>query len=112
MKNNVNLNTEKNAYYVVCEIIENNYHNLEWTRIKSQNCYYSQWFNHNGENYRLLKSYSTVVGLQNNHNGLWEMGKYSQTTSKQVTQFCNNNGLDKHFVENLNTNEKDKLIVR
>lgn len=41
-------------------------------------------------NYRLVKSYYTITGFVDLDNGIfYELGKYSQTTSKQMTQIYN-----------------------
>lgn len=84
---------------------------FDWSRIRSKNCYYSKWIECNGEMYRLLKSYNTVVGIQNNYNGFWELGKYSRTTSKQVTEFVNDNALDRYFVEVSSFDKSNTLKV-
>ena len=58
---------------------------LEFERIKQQNFYVTRY---NGT--RILKSYNTIVGIITQNNRLYQV-KYSRTTSKQVTQFANNN---------------------
>lgn len=92
------------------EIIVNEL-DFDWNRIKSKNCYYSKWIEYNGEMYRLLKSYNTVVGIQNNHNGFWELGKYSRTTSKQVTEFVRDNALVRYFVPVTSFDKSNTLKV-
>lgn len=45
--------------------------------------------NHIG-NYKLFRSYRTIVALVDYENEVvYRLGKWSQTTSKQTTQFCN-----------------------
>lgn len=57
---------------------------LEFKRVKQQNFYvYEKQYE-----YRILKSYNTIVGFI--HRGTLYETKYSRTTSKQVTQYCNN----------------------
>lgn len=47
--------------------------------------YRSKWFT-------LFKSYDTIVGVYDMDDDVfYELGKYSPTTSKQVSQFCSNN---------------------
>ena len=42
------------------------------------------------ERFRLIKSYNTIVGLVDTKvKKVYEIGKYSKTTSKQFTQICN-----------------------
>lgn len=56
---------------------------LEFQRVKQQNFYVHE----KQYEYRILKSYNTIVGLI--YRGTLYETKYSRTTSKQVTQFCN-----------------------
>lgn len=61
---------------------------LEWTRFDHKNAYFSQLLHY--DDFRLFKSYNTVVGLVDINEGVfYELGKWSTTTSKQVTQFYN-----------------------
>lgn len=46
----------------------------------------------------LFKSYDTIVGVISDDK-FYELGKYSTTTSKQVTQFCNAYGLDRELLD-------------
>ena len=47
-----------------------------------------------------ILSYETVVAFA--HNGImYEVGKYSRTTSKQVTQITNKLGCDRKFYERI-----------
>jgi hypothetical protein len=58
---------------------------MDFKRVKQQNFYCTRF---NG--CRILKSYNTIVGIITQNNRLYQV-KYSRTTSKQVTQFCNSN---------------------
>jgi len=54
------------------------------------------------ERYRLIKSYHTIVGLIDcKEHVVYEIGKYSRTTSKQFTQICNQlfRGYDRKYIE-------------
>lgn len=54
----------------------------------------------NGGPYKLVKSYSTIVGVIDICNGiLWWEQKYSPTTSKQLTQIANKYCLIKQQTE-------------
>ncbi|MBS7358962.1 MAG: hypothetical protein KIG84_10120 [Bacteroidales bacterium] len=54
----------------------------------------------NGRLYKLVKSYSTIVGIIDIRDDiLWWERKYSQTTSKQLTQIANKYRLIKQRVE-------------
>ena len=54
----------------------------------------------NGRLYKLVKSYSTVVGIIDICNDiLWWEQKYSPTTSKQLTQIANRYNLTKRQTE-------------
>lgn len=59
---------------------------INWTRIKSRQMWISQLL---GNRYVLIKSYSTIVGMADtDERKVYEFGKYSPTTSKQMTQLC------------------------
>lgn len=48
--------------------------------------------------YTLFKSYNTIVGIA--FDGvMYELGKYSRTTSKQVSQFCAKYGYERQLLE-------------
>lgn len=57
---------------------------LKFNRVKQQNFYVHE----KQYGYRILKSYNTIVGLI--YRGTLYETKYSRTTSKQVTQYCDN----------------------
>ena len=56
---------------------------LNFQRVRQQNFYYARY-----NNQTILKSYNTIVGIIIDNQELFEV-KYSRTTSKQVSQFCN-----------------------
>lgn len=59
---------------------------INWTRIKSRQMWISQLLD---SRYILIKSYSTIVGMvDTDERKVYEFGKYSPTTSKQMTQLC------------------------
>ena len=61
--------------------------NVIWKQFRSCNAYISNClFNR----YFLIKSYNTIVAVIDDQEGLlYELGKWSRTTSKQVTQIFN-----------------------
>ena len=59
----------------------------KWTRFGAKQCWVSDCISNR---YFLVKSYSTIVAIIDDQNGeLFELGKWSPTTSKQVTQLYN-----------------------
>ena len=80
-------------------------YNLEWTQFHSMQADVGEPIEVTIGNtdYAVIpfQSYTTVVGfvvLDDIHT-FYEVGKYSRTTSKQVTRFCNENNLKKVFIE-------------
>lgn len=60
---------------------------LEWTRFDYKQCWVSECVKNR---YFIVKSYNTIVAVIDDQNGeLFELGKWSPTTSKQVTQLYN-----------------------
>lgn len=59
---------------------------LEFKRVKQQNFYVAQPYH----DVKVLKSYNTIVGVIINNHWVYQV-KYSRTTSKQVTQYINQN---------------------
>lgn len=60
---------------------------VTWKRFRHCNAYISSCI---GYRYFLVKSYNTIVAAIDDQNGdLYELGKWSTTTSKQVTQIYN-----------------------
>ena len=59
----------------------------KWKQFGSKQCWVSDCI---GNRYFLVKSYSTIVAIIDDQTGeLFELGKWSVTTSKQVTQLYN-----------------------
>lgn len=70
-----------------------------WFRFNSCQAYTSGILE---DRYILIKSYSTIVGLVDIANQMfYEIGKYSRTTSKQITQIHNQkfSSFSREFVE-------------
>lgn len=63
---------------------------LEWRQFGYKQCYYTECvFNEETQNfYKLVRSYNTIVAICYDDSFI-ELGKWSKTTSKQVTQFYN-----------------------
>lgn len=63
---------------------------LEWRQFGCKQCYYSDCvFNDETQNfYKIVRSYNTIVAILYDDNFI-ELGKWSKTTSKQITQFYN-----------------------
>ena len=65
-------------------------YDITFHRFRSCNAYVSVPFIVDGKVYRAVKSYSTIVAIVDIYNDTFtEFGKYSVTTSKQVTQIYN-----------------------
>lgn len=72
---------------------------IKWTQFNHCNAYISQCLKNR---FFLIKSYSTIVGIVDDQEAdFFEIGKYSRTTSKQVTQIYNQmfRDCDRHYVE-------------
>lgn len=65
---------------------------LKFKRIKQQ-----QFYTASVGGAEVLKSYSTIVGLIDSTNTLYNV-KYSRTTSKQVSQYANANNINNRVV--------------
>ena len=64
--------------------------NMTIKRIKTRNFYISNTFRYNDHYIILFKSYNTIVGFVDCTESIfYEIGKYSKTTSKQMTQIYN-----------------------
>lgn len=64
--------------------------NVTWNRIKTRNFYISNTLRYNDKYIIVFKSYNTIVGFVDyTENVFYEIGKYSRTTSKQMTQIYN-----------------------
>lgn len=75
---------QKDTLFAIYMLIHEYHSNtIKWTQEKSQNFYYAE--TPDGE---LLKSYSTICGyIDKTEQKFYEYGKYSQTTSKQITMY-------------------------
>lgn len=65
---------------------------LEWGQYKARNMYISEPFYLNYNWYRVVMSYDTIIGFLSMKDSkfiTWGYSKYSCTTSKQITQLCN-----------------------
>lgn len=69
-------------------------HNPEWTRFN----YCQAWISDGYFGVKLVKSYSTIVGVIKDDT-LWWDRKYSRTTSKQITQIAHKYNLKTAQVE-------------
>ena len=68
--------------------------NRKWKRFGSKQCWVSDCIKNR---YFLVKSYSTIVAIIDDQNGeLFELGKWSVTTSKQVTQLYNMSDIESY----------------
>ena len=62
---------------------------MKWQRFRSCQAWIGT-ITYEGITYGLVKSYATIVGLIDyEERKFYELGKYSRTTSKQVTQIYN-----------------------
>lgn len=68
---------------------------LEWSKYKSRNMYISEPFHTQDNCYRMVMSYNTIIGFTSEVDNTfitWGYSEYSCTTSKQITQLCNEGG--------------------
>ena len=85
--------------------LENHKNLINWTPYRFTNAYLGDfyWVNVDGKDYHILpyRSYNTVVAFAYKSD-FYEVGKYSRTTSKQVTRIYNdfyaNSSFSRHFV--------------
>lgn len=92
------------ANAIVTEL-QHNINLIEWSRFRYTNAYLGDfyWVNVDGKDYHILpyRSYNTVVAFAY-MSDFYEVGKYSQTTSKQVTKIYNEfyarSSFSRHFV--------------
>lgn len=112
-----NFGTEKEAKNYVCECVKKKTneirnklqkmsYNIEWTQFRSMNADIGNFVFVNVEDNDFLvkpfQSYTTIVGFVDNMtHTFYEIGKYSRTTSKQVTIFCNTYGYNKVYVDRI-----------
>lgn len=84
MKNQNAINQNAKIMY---NRIFKNCNNFVWKQFNQKNCYVSQCLLNR---YFLVKSYNTIVAIIDDQKGdLYELNKYSRTTSKQITQLFN-----------------------
>lgn len=72
---------------------------MRWSQVDQKQLYLSQMLD---GNFQLIKSYATVVGLVDHANDtMYEIGKYSKTTSCQITHLQRNvlSGYKREYVE-------------
>ena len=82
--------------------------NVTWKQFGSKQCWVSSCI-HN--RYFLVKSYSTIVAVIDDQNGeLFELGKWSVTTSKQVTQLYNLSDIESYKTFGFSKLEKRYLV--
>lgn len=84
------MRSQKNVN-MVARILENKLYNdiinTKWKRFRHCNAYISEVIRNR---YYVIKSYNTIVAFIDDQTGeLFELGKWSRTTSKQVTMIYN-----------------------
>lgn len=112
---NVKLNELSHTTIVEIYIKTSEYlteNDIKFIRFKSmQACYTENYITMYGLQVRPFISYNTLVGVElkndNDDNIFIEFRKYSTTTSKQVTQFCNHYNL---FKLSLNDEHLENMI--
>lgn len=72
------------------EIVDKAPMRTEFAQFGCKQAYISEVVKIDGKSYVLFKSYRTIVALVDIENEVvYRLGKWSSTTSKQTTQFCN-----------------------
>lgn len=81
----------KKNYEEVMEIVNEVKRYVDgWIQFRHCQAYFSETIRLPKGSYVLFKSYSTIVALVDIDNQVvYRLGKWSTTTSKQTTQFCN-----------------------
>ena len=72
---------------------------IKWEQVGKKNAYVSQCLQNR---FFLIKSYNTIVGIVDDQEAdFFEIGKYSRTTSKQMTQIYNSrfSDCDRKFID-------------
>ena len=88
MKNNIIKINGKESYEVLKVVERLMNEEITWTRFDYKQAWFSNRLYVLDGTYRLLKSYSTIVAVVDiTNNKFYELGKWSATTSKQVTQY-------------------------
>lgn len=81
---------------------------VTWKQWNKKNCYVSSCINNR---YFLVKSYSTIVAVIDDQQGeLYELGKWTPTTSKQVTQLFNMSDRESYSTFGFQKLEKRYLV--
>lgn len=75
---------------------------VEFTQYKSRQMYLSNVFTFNNHKIKVVRSYNTYIGFIVDNTILitWGYRQYSCTTSKQITQLCNEEQLHIKKVDN------------
>lgn len=79
------------TYFTKAIVVNDEWEVLNWTKYKSRNMYISEPFYLGCNWYRIVMSYSTIIGflsMMDNKFITWGYSEYSVTTSKQITQLC------------------------
>ena len=85
-----------------------NIYNRIWRQFGYKQCWVSECLNNR---YFLVKSYNTIVAIIDDQNGeLFELGKWSRTTSKQVTQLFNLNDYESYNTFGFSKLERRYLV--
>ena len=72
------------------EIVDKAPRDIAFTQFGYKSAYISEVVKIDEKDYVLFKSYHTIVALVDMDNHVvYRLGKWSSTTSKQTTQFCN-----------------------
>lgn len=83
------------THFTKCIRTNENWQRLEWTQYKQRNMYISEPFYTQDNCYHIVMSYDTIIGFINDVDSTfitWGYSEYSCTTSKQITQLCNEGG--------------------
>jgi hypothetical protein len=88
MKTQEQINFNANLILQKCKASTMHYpSSTQWKQFRHCNAYISSCINNR---YFLIRSYNTIVGVIDDQNSeLYELGKWSKTTSKQVSQIFN-----------------------
>lgn len=82
------------THFTKCIRTNGEWHTLEWRQYKSRNMYISEPFYTQDNCYYIVMSYNTIIGFISEVDNTfitWGYSEYSVTTSKQITQLCNEN---------------------
>lgn len=86
---------------------------VEFTQHKSRQMYISNVFDYNGHEINIVMSYNTYIGFIVDSRALitWGYSEYSCTTSKQITQLCNDYDLFMRRVKKFSYNDLEMLTT-